>query len=98
METDLNAAAREYCFPEATLKRHFDGKNYFAVESTQVLGCVGDIPPHVEEQLVHVLQLEQYMFGISVTDLGRLAFQVAELNRIPHRFKLLEEKNCFVVS
>jgi hypothetical protein len=26
------------------------------------------------------------MFGITVTDLRRLAFQVAELNHIPHRF------------
>jgi hypothetical protein len=57
------------------------------VESTQVIGSAGDIPPHVEEQLVHrVLQLEQCMFGTTVTDLRRLAFQVADLNRIPHRF------------
>jgi hypothetical protein len=83
----LNAAAREYCVSKATLKRHLDWKNYFAVESTQVIGSVEDIPPHVEEQLVHhVLQLEQCMFGTTVTDLRLLAFQVAELNRIPHRF------------
>jgi hypothetical protein len=83
----LNAAAREYCVPKATLKRHLDGKNYFAVESTQVIGSVGDIPPHVEEQLVHhVLQLEQCIFCTTVTDLRLLAFEVAELNSIPHRF------------
>jgi hypothetical protein len=83
----LNAAAREYCVPKAILERHVDGKNYFAVKSTQVIGSVGDIPPQVEEQLVHhVLQLVQCMFGITVTDLRRLAFQVAELNRVPHRF------------
>jgi hypothetical protein len=46
----LNAAAREYCVLKATLKRHLHEKNYFAVESTQVIGSVGDIPPHVEEQ------------------------------------------------
>jgi hypothetical protein len=33
----LNAATREYCVPKATLKRLLDGKNYFAVESTQVI-------------------------------------------------------------
>jgi hypothetical protein len=93
----LNAAAREYCVPKATLKRHLDGKNYLAVESTQVIGSVGDIAANVEEQLVHhVLQSEQCMFGITVTDLRRLAFQVSELNRIPHRFnkeKQIAEKN-----
>jgi hypothetical protein len=46
----LNAAAREYCVPKATLERHSDGKNYVAVESTKVIGSVGDIHPHVEEQ------------------------------------------------
>jgi hypothetical protein len=28
----LNAAAREYCVPKATPKRHLDGKNYFALK------------------------------------------------------------------
>jgi hypothetical protein len=37
----------------------------------------------------------------AVTDLRRLAFQVAELNRIPHRFnkeKQTAGKNGFMVS
>jgi hypothetical protein len=67
-----------------------------------VIGSVGDIPSHVEEQLVHhVLRLEQCTFGSTVTDLRRLALQVAELNRIPHRFnkeKQIAGKNGIVVS
>jgi hypothetical protein len=69
------------------------------VESTQVIGSVGDIPPHVEEQLIHyVSQLVQCMFGITVTDLRRLEFQVAELNSFPHRFnraKQIAGKKCY---
>lgn len=83
----LNAAAREYSIPKATLKRHLDGKNYYATEGNKVVGSLGDIPPHVEEELVrHVLDLEKALFGITATDLRRLAFQVAEANNIPHRF------------
>jgi hypothetical protein len=36
----LNAASHKYCVPKATLKRHLDGKNYFAVENTQVIGSM----------------------------------------------------------
>lgn len=33
----LNAVSHKYSVPKATLKRHLDGKNYFAVENTQVM-------------------------------------------------------------
>jgi hypothetical protein len=67
-----------------------------------VIDSVGNIHSHVEEQLVHhILQLEQCMFGTTVTDLRRLAFKFAELNRIPHRFnkeKQIAGKNGIMVS
>jgi len=39
-------------FKKLPLRRHLDGKNYFVVENTQVIGSVGDIPPPVEEELI----------------------------------------------
>jgi len=86
-DTELNAASRRYSVSKATLRRHLDGKNCFAVENTQVTGSVGDIPPRVEEALInHVLQLGQRMFGTTVTYLRRLVFQIAELIHFSRRF------------
>jgi hypothetical protein len=39
-DVGLNAASRKYSAPRAALKRHIDGKNYFAVENTQVISSV----------------------------------------------------------
>jgi hypothetical protein len=89
-DIELNAASRKYAVPKATLRRHLDWKNYFAVENTRVIGSVGDIPPHVEEGLInHVLQLEQRMFGTTVTYLRRLVFQIAELINFSRRFSTM---------
>ena len=83
----LNAAAKQYSVPKATLKRHLDGKNWFAVEKTKVIGSVSDIPPEVEKEICqHVMKLEECMFGITPKDLRMIAFEVAERNNIPHRF------------
>lgn len=55
-DVGLNTASREYSVPKATLKRYLDGKNYFTVVNTQVIGSIGDIPSHVEGELVnHIL-------------------------------------------
>jgi hypothetical protein len=51
----LNAAFPKYSVPKATLQTHLDGKNHFALENKGVIGCVGDIPPHVEEELVDLV-------------------------------------------
>jgi len=57
-DTELNAASRKYSVPKASLKRHLDGNNYFAVVNTHIISSVGDVPQHVEEELInHVLQL-----------------------------------------
>jgi hypothetical protein len=61
---------------ENYLKRHLDGKNYFAVESTQVT-AEGEIG-------YHFLRLEQYMFCITITEFCSLACKVAELNPFPN--------------
>jgi hypothetical protein len=45
-DTGLNAAYHKYFVPKATLKRHLDVKNYFAVENTQVIGSI-EIFPHM---------------------------------------------------
>ena len=83
----LNAAARTYNVPKATLKRHFDGKNTYAVDGKKVVGSLSDLPAEVEEEIVnHVLKLEESMFGMTSLDLRSLAYQVAVKNNILTRF------------
>lgn len=73
----LIAASRKYSVSKATLKRHLDGKNYFAVENTQVIGSVEMFPTRGSETSE---SLEQHTFDVSVNYLRCLAFQITELN------------------
>ena len=62
-------------------------KNIYANESIRHFGRCSNLPPEVEKELVeHVLRLESCMFGINIKDLRRLAFEIAEKNKIPHQF------------
>jgi hypothetical protein len=46
-----------------------------------------DLPDETEEKLVqHILKFEENMFGLSVIDVRKLAFEVAEINQLKHRF------------
>lgn len=57
------------------LKRHLDGKYYFAVENIQVIA---------EGEFVnHFVLLQQYVFRITI-ELPRLTLKVVALNNIPH--------------
>lgn len=84
----LNELARRYNIPKATLKRRIDNKNKNIHGSEKKFGRAADLPPEIEEEIVnHVLQLERSLFGITRSDLRKLAYDVAEANGIPHRFK-----------
>jgi hypothetical protein len=72
----LNCAARTYSVLKATLKWRTDGTNINAVGHKQLFGRTADLPEEVETDLVnHVLQLEE-----------RLAYEMEEINNLPHRF------------
>ena len=59
--------------PEETI---IDGKNYFALKNIQII---------LEGLLVDIfLQLEQYMFFTTISDLCSLAFECADLNQFSH--------------
>jgi hypothetical protein len=59
----LNAVARTYVVPKATLKRRIDGKNKNAIEHTQNFGRQCYLPKELEDELVqHILSLEESFF------------------------------------
>uniref|UniRef100_A0A8D8RXB4 HTH psq-type domain-containing protein n=1 Tax=Cacopsylla melanoneura TaxID=428564 RepID=A0A8D8RXB4_9HEMI len=46
-----------------------------------------------ESEIVeHVLTMEQRLFGLTLSDLRRLAFQLAVSNNIPHRFNVTVQR------
>lgn len=88
-EMGFNNCCRQYGIPKPTLKRHLDGKNVKANYGIKAMGCHTALPPDVELQLVdHIKKLEASLFGLTITDVRRLAFQIAERNEIPHSFNV----------
>lgn len=78
----FNEAHRKYGIPKPTLRRHFKGLN-----KNVKFGRPKDMSENMEQELVaHVLKLEASFFGLTATDLRRLAYQLAEKYNLPHRF------------
>lgn len=89
----LNAAARAYGVPKATLKRHHASTNKIANDDLKVAGRPPDLPQELEEELVeHALRMDQLLYGLSAMDLRKLAYQIAEQSGIPHRFSRQKQR------
>ncbi|CAH2003933.1 unnamed protein product [Acanthoscelides obtectus] len=81
-------ASTVFGVPRSTLKRRVQGKNKHAVENVKILGSRRPIfSPVQEAQLVqHILELENRFYGLTLRDVRKLAFQLAERNNIKHNF------------
>lgn len=78
----FNEAHRKYGIPKPTLRRHFKGLN-----KNIKFGRPKDLPENMQQELVaHVLKLEASFFGLTATDLRKLAYQLGEKYNLPHRF------------
>ena len=65
-EMGLNATAKAYGVPKATLKRHLYGSNKHANGEIKKLGRQQVLPLHVEEELVkHLVAMENMFFGVT---------------------------------
>ena len=83
----LNAACKAYDAPKATLSRHENNQNVYANGDTTFHGGVPCLGDELEYELVtHCLALEERYCGLTMDDLRRLAFQIAESNGISHAF------------
>lgn len=88
----LNAAARSYGIPKATLSRHEKSQNLFANGAVKYHGQSCTLTQAMEQELVsHCLELEAMYFGLRVDDLRRLAFDLAEANGLQHNFNKNEK-------
>ena len=82
----LNASSRTYGIPKATLKRHLAGSNKAASGSVKHLGRCTDLPADLQEQLARQLAMEAMFYGFDTKSLRKLAFQIADINKIQNRF------------
>ena len=84
-ELSKKKAESVYGIPRKTLTRHLRG----VVKKVGNLGrfeC--DLGEEFEKALAaHALQLQQMMFGLNTVELRKLAFELAEKQKVPHRFK-----------
>ncbi|CAH2099325.1 unnamed protein product [Euphydryas editha] len=86
-DMSLNKICETYGIPKPTIIRHFKKQNKFANNINIKKGGPTTFDTNFEQTLVeHILQLENHMFGLTITDVRRLAFDVAESNKIAHRF------------
>ena len=60
--------------------------NTIAVTHNFVFHFQATFSPAVE-LVRHIIETEEMMFGIGITEIRKLTFQLAECNRLTHRFK-----------
>lgn len=86
-ELSLNKISETYSIPKPTILRHIKKKNKIAVDSKIQKGRPVIFDVETESELAeHILYLETHMFGLTVSDIRRLAFQIAEIHNIQNNF------------
>ncbi|KAJ8880747.1 hypothetical protein PR048_017217 [Dryococelus australis] len=79
----FNECCRQYGNPKPKLKCHLDCKNVIANAGMKALGRT--LPLEIENQVVeHILKLEELLFGVTINNIRKLAYQIAEHSHIPH--------------
>lgn len=82
----LKKAERDFGVPRKTLRRHRDGKVNNPGKSS-LGGSMTVLQAKFEGQLVsHIQTMESALFGLTTTDVRKLAYQLAERLGMKHRF------------
>ncbi|KAJ8898172.1 hypothetical protein PR048_003532 [Dryococelus australis] len=81
----FNECYRQNGISKPTLNRHLDCKNVIAYDVTKALEQFTILPFEIENTLVeHILKLEELLSGVTIHDVCKLAYHIAEHNHIPH--------------
>lgn len=86
-----NYAARQYGIPKKTLLRYLTKSS-----NSPSLPCLGSFSKvftdEQEQQLVnHIIEMSECYYGLTERDVRSLAFELAEMNEIPHPFSQSEK-------
>lgn len=80
----LNESSRVYGVPKATIKRYADNTD---PDNIKTLGRPAIFCNDMERILSeHILHLEECFFGLTIREVRKLAFDVAEKYDLPHNF------------
>jgi hypothetical protein len=87
-EMSFREASRYYMVPKSTLERRAKEQNKIAIGGKKHLGrFVTTFDKEFEEELVdYAKDMESRFFGITCNDLRKLAYDLAERNKIEHKF------------
>ncbi|KAK9730991.1 Tc5 transposase DNA-binding domain [Popillia japonica] len=90
-------ASRAFGIPQSTLedrvKKVRSGKSVEDASQKGLGRCQPVFSAALEDELVsHVLTLENRLFGLTLTDLRALAFELAENNKLPRTFNMEKRK------
>lgn len=80
-------AAKVFNVPKATLEYYCKLENPVEAVNKSTLGRKPVLPEALETELVnHCLEMEKRFYGLTSSDIRRLAYQLALANNIPHPF------------
>ena len=87
-------ASATYQVPRTTLQRRVHGRNTMAMGTVKYIGGKQPIlPAQLEDELVsYVVKMEEMLFGLTLKDLQKLAFQITERNNIKHTFSVVNQE------
>ena len=81
------SASKTFLVPRSTLRDRVKNRNKWAHGADKAYGRPTSLSTEIEEMLcLHILKLEEMMFGITADDVRVLAFQLAVRNGIPNPF------------
>lgn len=85
-DAGINRIARMYGVPELTILRHENDQNAI-VNSVKHFGRPTILPENVEKQIVgQILDMEERLFGLTIIEARKLAYDQAKDLNIPHNF------------
>ncbi|KAJ8962203.1 hypothetical protein NQ318_018172 [Aromia moschata] len=74
----LNKCCHEFGIPKATLKRHIENKNKRVNDEVKIMERSTVFSQEIESELVqHILTFEELMFGMTITDIRKLPYEIA---------------------
>ncbi|CAK8689872.1 unnamed protein product [Clavelina lepadiformis] len=94
LELGTNMTTRAERKSKGVYGKRLKNINKIALGSRKMLGKSTDLPEEIENQLAkHIEDMEARFYVLTLMDLQKLAFQIAEANNISPRFN---EENCWL--